>query len=218
MDKIELLEKRIKSLEDTREISNLMGRYVYLHTACLHQETADMFAKHTPGVKAEIGPWGVYEGNEGIQKLYVGVHSHGDGDRTGLMYMHTLTTPVIEVAGDGKTAKGLWISPGLETGKTNNKLQAYWVWVKYAVDFVKEDGRWKFWHTHIHGILYTSYEKSWVDYENPRAKSPPVLPDKLKANRPTTYFWEYTPNKKTENVPVPPEPYEAWDESLSCIQ
>jgi hypothetical protein len=211
------IEERIQRLEDLEEIKNLMGRYVYLHTATQHKETADMFAKHTPGVKAEIGPWGVYEGNAGIQRLYVGVHTRGDGDRLGRMYMHTLTTPVVEVAGDGKTAKGLWISPGLETHPVNGKLQAFWVWVKYAVDFVKEDGNWKFWHKHVHGLLYTSYEKSWVEYKNERASSPD-LPDDLKADRPSTYFWEYTPTSKTENIPAPPEPYETWNESLSYVK
>lgn len=31
----------------------------------------------------------------------------------GILPVHSLTTPVIEVAADGKTARGVWISPGL---------------------------------------------------------------------------------------------------------
>ena len=65
--------------------------------------------------------------------------------------MHTQETPVIEVAGDGKTAKGLWYSIGLavrgsvtQDGKTSTNTQ--WMWEKYAVDFIKEDGKWKIWH------------------------------------------------------------------------
>ena len=66
------LEKRVQRLEDIHEIQNLMSRYEYLHTAGLHEETAEMFAKNIPGVRAEIGPWGVYEGTEGIRRLYWG--------------------------------------------------------------------------------------------------------------------------------------------------
>jgi SnoaL-like domain len=65
--------------------------------------------------------------------------------------MHTQETPVIEVAGDGKTAKGLWYSIGIgvranvKTDGTYTKSTS-WMWEKYAVDFIKEDGKWKIWH------------------------------------------------------------------------
>jgi len=65
--------------------------------------------------------------------------------------MHTQETPVIEIAGDGKTAKGLWYSIGLSvrgqvdsSGKTS--VNTGWMWEKYGVDFIKEDGKWKIWH------------------------------------------------------------------------
>jgi len=64
--------------------------------------------------------------------------------------MHTSTTPVIEIAGDGKTAQGAWYSPGMGVmpqivdGKV--KLQAMMFWEKYGADFIKEDGVWKIWH------------------------------------------------------------------------
>jgi hypothetical protein len=48
---------------------------------------------------------------------------------------HCLTSPVIQVAKDGKTAKAIWFSPGVEGNQ--------WAYGKYAIDFVKEDGQWK---------------------------------------------------------------------------
>jgi hypothetical protein len=65
--------------------------------------------------------------------------------------MHTQETPVIEVAGDGKTAKGLWYSigigvrPNVKSDSTYTK-STEWMWEKYAVDFIREDGKWKIWH------------------------------------------------------------------------
>jgi hypothetical protein len=38
-----------------------------------------------------------------------------------------------------------------------------------------------------------------------------TVPDELKPDRPTTYFWEYSTTRVYENVPAPPEPYEIWD-------
>lgn len=56
----------------------------------------------------------------------------------------------------------------------------------------------------------TPYEKSWAEAP-PSTSRPWIVPDELKPDRPTTYLWEYSPDRKTENVPAPPEPYETWD-------
>ncbi|MFC1945981.1 nuclear transport factor 2 family protein [Chloroflexota bacterium] len=205
------LEQRIQRMEDIHEIHNLMGRYVYLQLANMHDEQVDFFARKTPGVRAEIANWGVYEGFEGAKKLYAGVHNYTDGDCVGRLSVHTLTTPVIEVAGDGKTAKAVWISPGAGAGRRDGRITAYWVWGKYAVDLVKEDGKWKFWHFRVYAIFSTPFDRSWVDIEpNPSIQS--KLPDELKDDKPTTYHWEYSPTAITENIPAPPEPYDIFDE------
>jgi hypothetical protein len=209
------LEERIKRLEDIHEIQNLMSKYEYLHTAGMQEETTELFAKKTPGVRADIPGFGIYEGFKGIKRLYVGAHNYVEGDRVGEMFMHTLTTSVIEVAGDGKTAKGVWISPGHETMKVGGKLQAHWAWCKYGVDFVKEDGKWKFWHLRVYGIFHTPYDRSWVKTTELAINVP--IPDELKPDRPSI-FWTYSPTVKIENEPAPPEPYETWDESTSYIK
>ena len=48
------LEDRIQRLEDVREIENLMAKYAYLHTAGMHEDTVELFAQETPGVRVEI--------------------------------------------------------------------------------------------------------------------------------------------------------------------
>jgi hypothetical protein len=112
------IEERLKCLEDVREIENLMAKYAYLHTAGKHEETAGLFAQKTPGVRVDL--MGVYEGTEGVRKAMVKIHQSMNIGKPGFLFVHTQTTPVIEVAGDGKTAKGVWISPGLETRKNPN--------------------------------------------------------------------------------------------------
>lgn len=207
------LEHEIERLHAVNEIQNLMSKYEYWLTAGLGTEIAKKFAKKTPGVTAEIWDWGVYDG-EGAVSLYGVGHTRAPGDRIGGLTFHTLTTPVIEVARDGKTAKGIWMSPGVETHTIEGKLKPYWSWCKYGIDFVKEDGEWKFWHTHVYAVFRSPYDKSWVevpdvygvDFHGMWAKRLGRKPD-----RPTTRHPIYSTTGKTELVPVPPEPYETWD-------
>ena len=210
------LEERLERLEAVHEIQNLMGRYSYLHTAGMQEETVKLWAQKTPGIRANVPSFGLYEGFEGIKRLYVGAHNCQEGDRIGQMHMHTLTTPVIEVAGDGKTARGVWIAPGQETTTFGGGMpKAHWAWLKYGADFIKEDGKWKFWHLQVYGLFFTPYEKSWVEVSLPPAET--TLPDEVKPDKKTAYWTSYTPTAKQVLIPAPPEPYETWDESMSCI-
>jgi len=100
------LEERIQRLEDAREIENLMARYAYLHTAGMHEETAALFARETPGVRVEISPLGRWEGPDGVNTAMVKFHQFIGAGNPGILMVHPQTTPVVEVAGDGETAKG----------------------------------------------------------------------------------------------------------------
>ena len=227
------LEQRIKNLEETNnsfkheierlravnEIQNLMSRNQYYHWAGMYEEAVALFARKTPGVKAEFEGFGIFEGIEGIRKIWVKLHRNIEGDRRGVMTVGTATTPVIEVAGDLKTAKGVWISPGIATAPLGDKIQAAWRWSRFGVDFVKEDGQWKFWRLHVYGMFMTPYDKSWADVPDapPTAAPPMAMPDELKADRPNSYSWSYSSTSKTENVPAPPEPYETYDEATSYV-
>jgi hypothetical protein len=109
-----------------------------------------------------------------------------DNECIGTTIMHTLTTHVIEVMRDGKTAKGVWVSPGHLTTVSDRKLQAYWFWERYGVDFVKEDGKWKICHLRVYTDFLAPYEKNWV--ENALNPPPPrqEAPGFPKPNRPPT--------------------------------
>jgi len=214
------LKHQIERLQAVNEIQNLMSKNSFLAWAGMHEEQLDLFARKTPGVRGEFETRGVYEGIEGLRKILVNEHQKIEGDRVGVMTVGLLTTPIIEVAGDGKTAKGVWFSPGIVTAPSpEGKVQAGWRWGRPAVDFVKEDGHWKIWHYHGFGMFMTSYEKSWAETalaaaNRPRRPMPP-MPDDTKPDRPNTYRWEYSPTNKTENIPIPPEPYETFDEKTA---
>jgi SnoaL-like domain len=216
----------IQRLMDAHQIQQLMSRYEYLHTAGMNQESADLFATKTPGVKVEIAHLGIYDGSEGIYRFFVGAGGY-HGKQTGILILHALTTPVIEVAGDGKTAQGVWLSPGVESAPNaaeKGGIMSYWAWIKYGADFVKEDGQWKFWHFHVYRIFESPYNKSWSDPSTPadwkaqRAKMIQSMPAAVRPDRPNNYEWLYGPKETIENIPAPPQPYQTWDESRAYVK
>ena len=204
------LEERIQRLEDIHEIHNLMGRYQYFISGGKGVETVDqLFAKKTPGVSVDEGR-GVYEGLESVRALVAEFDKMFH--QPGHLSEHPITTPVIEVAGDGKTAKGIWISPGHETASMGgDKLTGHWVWLKYAMDFVKEDGEWKIWHWKVYVTFFTPYDTSWVDFEVPilNELSGGSWPE---PDRPSSYYKPYSRTDIAQYIPVPPEPYETFEE------
>lgn len=120
------LQKMVQKLDDTREIANLMGRYNYLHEVKPGAEHAKhLFAQKARDISTEVAASGVYVGKAGVfRRDNLPKPAGPPPDRKGVMIIHTLTTPVIEVAGDGKAAKGIWISPGVETLRIR-KLKKY---------------------------------------------------------------------------------------------
>lgn len=168
-EKIDKLEAYVDRVQAAQECANLMGRYLYYHSAFRHKEYVDMWADRDDCI-LEM-PGSTFIGKEGVKHCYLVCHPDRDdpgqreGGLKGSMMIHTCTTPVIEVAEDGMTARGVWLSPGLETKKsfTSGEFEGTWAWSKYGVDFIKENGVWKFWHLHLYGVFITPYDTCWTD-------------------------------------------------------
>ena len=212
-ERVEYLEKELERVKAINEIQNVMARYEYLHTAQLHERIVELFARD-PDVSLGVSA-GVFCGPEGIERFFTKFFPFVEGDdHEGFNMVHALTTSVIEVAADGKTAKALWMSPGHETMKNaEGKLQASWAWAYYQCDFIKEDGQWKIWHFWLYPSIKSPYEVSWVDapYAPPGGK---VIPEEYKADKPNdrklAAAWSAT--KVPTLDPVYPDPYDTWEE------
>jgi hypothetical protein len=180
--KIEQLTLKMERMEAINALQNLISKMDYMFEGGLYEERMKFIAKKTPGVAIEIGARGVFEGYESARRTLVDTEkyyerSHAAGmkkafpnvkfpsDFAGKFESNLIGSPAIEVAGDGKTAKGVWVS--LQSiGKTHDnqdKPQAMWIWWKIGADFVKEDGEWKVWHYMKNPVYATSYDKSWMD-------------------------------------------------------
>lgn len=231
------LEQMVQRALDNQEIQNVMSRHEYYHAIGKHKEEIDeLWAHKIPGASFEAGDVGRTEGIEEIERIYVEgnklrgkqvlkemrklfpeIEDVPENEFIGTTIMHTLTTPVIEVAEDGKTAKGIWVSPGHLTTVKDGKLQAFWFWERYGVDFAKENGQWKIWHLRVYTDFLTPYDKSWVE-NSLTPPSPNVEPEGFpKPNRPPTLpaYKEYSPTTVPQYEPRPPEPYRTFSETFS---
>jgi len=219
-----------------------MSKESYLFEAGMHEERLALVAQKTRGVTIEWGARGVFEGIEGARRTMVDIENgfkkfHAQlmkkafpevnfpDETSGMLETSLIGTLVIEIAGDGKTARGVWMSLmaalGTEHGK--EKPVAVWVWWKSAVDFVKEDGEWRIWHYLKNPLFATPYSKDWVEnsLNMPPIPTPgtgkPLLsghggnPDRL-----TTKLYDpYRITRIPKLQPEPPEPYETFDMTTS---
>jgi hypothetical protein len=232
-DELSALSRQVQRLVDVHEISNLMSRMVYLGERWDYEGMLLCFAQHTPGVTVEIGRRGVFEGIDGARRTLVEIgrlmdrgHAAGmreafpdltiaDDAHVGRQENQAIATPLIEVAGDGQTAKGLWSSPVSQTqfDPGVGKPAAYWLWIRYAVDFVREPDGWRIWHFHLIPRFRTPFERSWVEASATPLRPPPGLPE---PDRPTTeYFDSYEVTQGPKDVPQLPEPYDTFDHTFS---
>ncbi|MET0974762.1 MAG: nuclear transport factor 2 family protein, partial [Leifsonia sp.] len=100
--------------EDRGSVENLFNRYMYLHNAFQDEQIIPLWvADGTPGIRARYTNAGQYTTWESVTRY------HRDRPRPeGKLILHATTTPVIEVAADGRTAKGVWLMAGTESGLT----------------------------------------------------------------------------------------------------
>jgi hypothetical protein len=227
-ERFSALEQEIERLHAINDIQRLMGNYMTNHVrhgnpTMIGLANSYLFFADREDSTVEIADYGVYVGYGNIKKMYANMLSIGPCE--GVMYEHNLATPQIVVAGDGKTARGLWQSPGHETDARfregvvgeDPKPFATWVWGRVNADFIKVDGKWKIWHYHWYRLFRCPFDESWADYIPPSQNSggPANNPafagmDLPVPSRPTTYHNVYSNTTGLLPIPPCPEPYETW--------
>ena len=210
---LEELTRKLERLEAAQACRNLMGLYSYYHCAFRNREYVELWARREDDLL--VMPWGEYRGFEGVRTCYLEDH----GDRTdprvyarhkGSVMIHEMDTEVLEVAADGRTAKGIWITPGTETAPSPGKEKGSWCWGKYEVDFIQEDGVWKFWHMILYPLFLTPCDRSWGQpaLEMVGAREMPGIDFAKPLPKP---FWTYGKDAVyPENEPAMPYPYQSW--------
>src|SRR3989304_8119975 len=104
MEQLEAEVRRLKELAaegaramDYLEICQLQSLYSHLYHLGQRAEIPSLFAQKTPGVSLEIEDSGVYEGIEGVRRLWSTVFSKESHLPAGFMAVHMTMNPLIEI-------------------------------------------------------------------------------------------------------------------------
>jgi hypothetical protein len=166
-------DERIIRIWDIETVKDLMSRRQVLQMNNERRKELDTLWVTEPKYRktASIGSnWGYYVGMDEISNYYVVEYTKKqqealdakcaanpelrnirDNFGYGDLIAHHISTPCVVLAGDGKTAKGVWYSLGAKaTGNPDGTCKAMWYPERVCADFVKEDsGEWKIWHVLI---------------------------------------------------------------------
>jgi len=219
---------------DRGAVENVFSRYMHYHNAYEDQRIIDeLWAQPgTPGIRARYNNVGEYTTYESVTAYH-----RGRPRPVGKLLLHYTTTPVIEVGADGRTAKGIWLMAGTESGLTDpevaenvpewifsggevdgKRVWAHWVWCKYGVDFVKQDGEWWIWHFRCYEVARAPFDRDWITFAAHNREShdsqlawfgddgvPVFLPP---VDAPvTTHYLPYATDRAQMLDPAPPLPY-----------
>ena len=211
--RIDTMESELATLRSALAIANLQGRYIYYLQAHQYDKIAEMFARRHE-VSVEMDNLGKFLGREKTIEVFMRVLKPLYTMK-GSMGLHMLTTPVVEVHPGGQSAWGMWHTMGCNTqpdfiaNDTENPgemaLRAMWQQGKYFIDFVQEDGEWKFQHFRWYVNFRTPFDEGWVKY--PVMGSLQVVARHLQGSPEPdgpSEFHPFSPQELTPYLPVPP--------------
>ncbi len=235
-EELRLLEK----WEDLRQIKNLMGRYVL---DILNSRHRNIVAERWSVKRNDIcygvnAGWyvgreavaGLYEAKDRLVSLKAALLKNAFPEKlmdksveelrgAGPFFNLPNSTPLIEIAEDGGTAKAIWYCHGSYADLESTGIQSHWTWGYYTADLVKEDGQWRFWHLAWLNDIDTLCGQTWVkenvpypEEEDFKCLKAPQLPE---PNRPGILWEYYTPRRRFAGTPRLPEPYKTFSETFS---
>ncbi len=237
-------EQLVDRWEDQRDIKNLMGKYMnYLIMNMDGQVFDDLWAQERNdvclgfndgwyvGAGAVSGYYEAYAKRhalvaEVMQKKFPKPSPEGLGDKSpediygiGTFRSYPIIDPVIKIAVDGKTAKGLWYCQGSHALVTEAGPTSSWTWGYYAADFVRENDNWKLWHLQATNDVECRCGTSWGMPAEPLPELPEFAALKEFKMPPYTTAavvrMPYTPTRPLVPAPAMPEDYTTFADTFS---
>jgi hypothetical protein len=219
------LEHQVDRLESYVEIANLLGRYKLLQCSSRMMESVELFAKRDDTLSQTV--FGYHRGWESVRRFYAHMATLEPPEHPpGGMGEFPLTTPCIEVAEDGRTAKAVWWSPGFETplfpdGEHGTRRRAQWAFVRYPYDLIRmPDEKWYLWHQFVFLSISAEYREGW--------RSGGALPPEMDLTDKPAGMQEdgpafikedpYDPSAASRSyLPAAPEPYQHYSGDMKWI-
>jgi hypothetical protein len=233
MSAVEMAERALA----IHEIQYVMGLHqLYGAPGGDHDKEIELIWAHkTPDVSFASNR-GVYRGDIDVIYSYYGSGSRKAGKKEeksdapqmmmgggpGVTSVRLLTTPIIQIAGDMKTAKAWWYTPGHQSNVRDGKGNAIWTYEKYGIDFVNEDGEWKIWHFHVYNDWDIPMGEDLVEYTVKKEKNAQEMPPRAPREDLAPYYTDkvfgesYSLSREANPLkPRPPVPYCTFSETFS---
>ncbi|MGI5888170.1 MAG: nuclear transport factor 2 family protein [Oscillospiraceae bacterium] len=239
LSRIEDLEKKVSRLEAKDEIRNLMSRFAFLQSSARYKEIMDDLFSKRKDRSYEEGYSGVYTDDKFSPDLILSYFKNRYGcyedeasreKLKGNLVTNAFSSPFIEVSEDCMSARGYWITIGQETivlsdgersgvpsidemqpDENGKRHRVYWIWQKYDVEFIREDGSWRILHMHAYEAARGTYHKDWVEYSRERYADDQMQDSEIRfgespthASYPTTYHQQYSTEEIPSQIPLPP--------------
>lgn len=231
-------EQLVGIFEDQRDLKNLMGKVCFTMLLKKEKDMVEDFWSQREDICLGLND-GWYVGREAVGGYYQALHNHTleateflkrafpermekltqeEQFGAGSMDVKPMDTAVIEIAGDGESARGIWYSRGTYNDLTPQGPLAFWKLGVYACDFVREDGQWRILNMLNLTDIHVPGGRSWGD-AHPAAY--PELPEfaeakPFQAPKPTypqVLRETYYPGRPFAPLPEPPEPYETLSDT-----
>ncbi len=179
------LLQRAQRLEDEQAVLNLQHAYGYYLDRGLWKQVADLFA---PDGSLEVGQAGVYVGRKQIRRSLA--LSVPKGLRAGQLNDHLQIEPIVDVAPDGRSAKGrlfelAFVGGGGEPARIVQSIEEN--------EYVRRGRVWMIQSVHSYTVLATDYDQGWAKSALP----PPAVSTALAPDRPPTVVYEAYPKVYT---------------------
>ncbi|HZU62851.1 MAG TPA: nuclear transport factor 2 family protein [Novosphingobium sp.] len=210
--RLDAMTHEIDRLKAITAIQNTMSHYETVHCSGEIHRTTECFALWRPDCTAEVAGWGCFVGTDTVKEFW---GRQNRMDPRGAIFFHTLASPAIEVAGDGKTAKATWASPGFEGARKDGDPLAFWCWGKYGADFIRNPatGEWKIWHLKWFRTIRNHFNTPWPEESHQVMVGTINLGDHFAdLNRvPSAFHRPYQSEEVAHPFPVTPQPYADYD-------
>lgn len=234
-------EELVGRFEDRRDVKNLAGKYVM--SLLLKKEPTILEDLWSNREDISLGVnQGYYAGRDALKGYYasidaatkhkaqvlktvfpedLGEYSDEKLYGRGPMEIRSLDNAIIEIADDGKTAKGFFYVFGLVTDISTRGAVSNWVLGSLCIDFIRENDAWKIWHVLYLEDVDTPAGKKWGD---PKAiEQFPEMPqfaamkgvEITKPNKELELRALYSGSRPFTKLPKVPEPYDTFENTFS---
>jgi SnoaL-like domain len=162
-EEVARLREKVERHDDVLAVRALQFKYGYYMDMTLFGEIVELFAE---GCEIRF-MGGLYRGRAGARRLYGGA-SGLNGPTDGMLFSHVIAQDIVDVAPDGRTAKGrfrTFMQGGVHESKTNAPPSIpaqFWEGGIYENEYVKEDGVWKFKVFDYRVVFQARYEDGWA--------------------------------------------------------